>query len=92
MSRDSAVSIVAGYGLDDQGVRVRVPVGARIFHFSMSPRPALGSTRPPIQWVTGALSLGVKRPGREADLSPPISAEVKKMWTSTSTSPYAFIA
>jgi hypothetical protein len=31
-----------------------------------------------IQWVTRALSLGVKRPGREADHSPPSSAEVKE--------------
>jgi hypothetical protein len=30
-SRDSAVSIATGYGLDNQGVRVWVPVGARIF-------------------------------------------------------------
>jgi hypothetical protein len=30
----------------------------------------------PIQWVPGALSLGIKRPGREADHSPPSSAEV----------------
>jgi hypothetical protein len=30
----------------------------------------------PIQWVSGALSLRVKRPGREADHSPPSSAEV----------------
>jgi hypothetical protein len=37
---------------------------------------ALGSTQPPIQRVPGALSLGVKRPGREADRSPPSSAEV----------------
>jgi hypothetical protein len=29
-------------------------------------------------WVPGALSLGVKRPGREADYSPLSSAEVKK--------------
>jgi hypothetical protein len=35
-------------------------------------------TQPPIQWVTGALSLGVKRPGREADHSPQSSAEVKE--------------
>jgi hypothetical protein len=34
--------------------------------------------KPPIQWVPGALSLGVKRPGREADHSPPSSAEVKE--------------
>jgi hypothetical protein len=37
----------------------------------------LGSTQPPIQWVPVALSLGVKRPRREADHSRPSSAEVK---------------
>jgi hypothetical protein len=46
----------------------------------MSSRPALGPTQPPAQWVQGALSAGVKRPGREADYSPSISAEVKKTW------------
>jgi hypothetical protein len=35
-------------------------------------------TQPPIQWVPEALSLGVKRPGREAGHSPPFSAEVKE--------------
>jgi hypothetical protein len=30
-SRDSSVSIVLGYGLDDQGSRVRFPAGARNF-------------------------------------------------------------
>jgi hypothetical protein len=29
-------------------------------------------------WVAVALSLGIKRPGREADHSPPSSAEVKE--------------
>jgi hypothetical protein len=37
------------------------------FLFSMSSRLALGSTQPPTQWVLGALSLGVKCPGREED-------------------------
>jgi hypothetical protein len=36
------------------------------------------ATQPPIQWVPGALSLRVKRPGREADHSPPTTAEVKE--------------
>jgi hypothetical protein len=58
----------------------------------MSPRPALGLTQPPKQGVPGALSPGVKRPGREADHSPPTSAEAKKMWIYTSTSPYALTA
>jgi hypothetical protein len=32
--------------------------------FSISLRPALGPTQPPIQWVPGPVSFGVKRPGR----------------------------
>jgi hypothetical protein len=75
-SRDSVVNIATGYGLDDQGVRVRVPVGLRIF--STSSRPALRSTQPPVQWVLRTLSSRVKRLGREADHSPPTSAGVKK--------------
>jgi hypothetical protein len=39
---------------------------------------ALWSTQPPIQRVQGALSLGVIRPGRESDHSPPFSAEFKE--------------
>jgi hypothetical protein len=35
--RDSSVGIATGYGLDGRGVRVRVPVGARLFS---SPRRA----------------------------------------------------
>jgi hypothetical protein len=35
-SRDSVVGIATGYGLDDRGVGVRVPLGSRIFS---SPRP-----------------------------------------------------
>jgi hypothetical protein len=52
--------------------------GLGIFLFTTASGTALGPTRPPIQWVLGALSLGVKRPGREADHSPPSSAEVKE--------------
>jgi hypothetical protein len=39
------------------------------------------------QWIPGALSLGVKWPGREADHSPPSSAEVKNAWSYTSIPP-----
>jgi len=39
---------------------------------------ALGPKQPPIQWVPGILSLKVKLPGREAEHSPPTSAEVKE--------------
>jgi hypothetical protein len=37
MSRDSAVGIATGYGLDGRGVRVRVSVGARLFSSPQSP-------------------------------------------------------
>jgi hypothetical protein len=39
--------------------------------------PTKNKFEPPIQWVPGALILGVNWPGREADHSPPSSAEVK---------------
>jgi hypothetical protein len=61
--------------------------GLGIFLFTTASRPALGPTQPPIQWVLGSLSLRVKRPGREANHSPPSSAEVKNAWSYTSTSP-----
>jgi hypothetical protein len=51
--------------------------GLEIFLFTTAFRPALRPTEPPIQWVPGVLSLGVKRPGREADKSTPYSAEFK---------------
>jgi hypothetical protein len=83
---DSAVGIATG-----RRVEVRVPVGLRIFS---SPR------RP--DWLWGpfsllsigyrALSPEVKRPEREADCSPPTSAEVKKTWIYISAPPYAFMA
>jgi hypothetical protein len=57
------------------------------WEFFSSSRPALGPIQPPVQWVPGALSLGVKRPGHEADHSPPSSAEVKNAWSYTSTLP-----
>jgi hypothetical protein len=52
--------------------------GLGILLFTTASRMALGPTQPPIQWVPGSLSLGVKRPGREAYHSPPSSAEVKE--------------
>jgi hypothetical protein len=39
----------------------------------------------PLLWVSGALSLGVKRQGREDDHSPPSSAKIKNAWHSTNT-------
>jgi hypothetical protein len=67
------------------------PGRVKNFLFSKSSRPALGSTQPPIQWAPGVLSPWVKRQGREADHSPPVSAEVKKMWIYTSTPLYTLM-
>jgi hypothetical protein len=61
------------------------PGGGKNFLFSMPFRPALGFTRRVIQWVPG-----LERPGREADHSPPTTAEVKKTCVYTSTPLCAF--
>jgi hypothetical protein len=45
------------------------PGGVTIFLLLTSSRPVLGPTQPPIQWVPGALSPGVKQPGPEDDHS-----------------------
>jgi hypothetical protein len=55
-------------------------------------RPALGPTKPRIQWVKVDIFPGVKRPGREADKSAPYSTELKNAWRYTSTPHYVFIA
>jgi hypothetical protein len=49
-----------------------------IFLFTTASRPSLEPTQPPIRCVPGTISLEIKRPGREADQSPPSSAEVKE--------------
>jgi hypothetical protein len=49
-SRDSAVGIATGYGLDDRAVGVRVPVGLRIF---TSPRRPDRLGGPPNLLFTG---------------------------------------
>jgi hypothetical protein len=67
---------VSDYGLDDRAIGVRSPAGAE--DLASVSRPALGPSQPPVQWVPGVLSPGVKaRPGRDADHSPPSSAEVQ---------------
>jgi hypothetical protein len=61
VSRDRAAGIATGYGLDHRGIGIRVLCRSKNFIFSTSSRSAPGSTQPPIQWVPGALSPGVKR-------------------------------
>jgi hypothetical protein len=71
--------------LDDEGFESRQRLG--FFLFTTVSIPALGPTQPPLKRVTGALSLGIKRPVREADHSPTSSAEVKNAWSYTFTPP-----
>jgi hypothetical protein len=85
---DSKRINVNSCGLNDRGFESRQGLG--LFLYTTVSRPSLGPTQPPIQWVAGAFSLGVKRPGRKADHSPPCSAEVKNAWSYTSTLQYAF--
>jgi hypothetical protein len=68
---DSSVGTATSYGLDGRG---SIPGKGKIFLFFTAPRPALGPTQPHIQWVPRAISPGKER---EADHSPPSSAEVK---------------
>jgi hypothetical protein len=88
MSHGSPVSIVTGYGLDDQGVGVQVLVESRIFTSPCHPDQFWSSPSLPIQWVPGAFSPGEKRRGREADHSPVTSANAQKTRIYTSTPPY----
>jgi hypothetical protein len=52
------------------------PAGTRDFCFTLSGW-AVGYMHPPIQWVLGVLSHGIKWPGHEADHSRSSGAEIK---------------
>jgi hypothetical protein len=78
-SWDSSVSVVKGQGAGRP--RFKFPTGAGFHLLTIASRLTQGATQPPIQCVSGALSLRVKRPGRhEADHSPPSSGEVNNAW------------
>jgi hypothetical protein len=69
-SQDSSVGIVTPWvgqpGFNSWQVQ-------EIFLYSIVSTLALG----PTQWISGALSLGVKQPVHEASHSPPSSAKIK---------------
>ena len=67
--------------MDSREVLVRFVTGAIYFYlFSEWSRLALGSTQPPVQWVQGVLSSGVKLSESGVDLSPASSTEAKRGW------------
>jgi hypothetical protein len=88
----SRFTLFIGCGLNDRGSRVRFPAGAG--NFSLHHRVQNGSGAHPASYSvpTGGFSLVIKGPGREADHSPPSSAEVKNAWSYTSTPQYVFVA
>jgi hypothetical protein len=77
-------SLHIGYGLD--GVATSCGLDGRgsisggwqeMFLYFTSARPAVGHTKPAMQWIPGVFFRGVKWPGLEADHSPPSNVEVK---------------
>jgi hypothetical protein len=88
-SRDSAIGMAIGCGLDDGRSGVQVSVG---FSFLRSVQTGYGVYPVSYTMDIGTLSPRIKWQGREADHSPPISAAVKKTWTYTSTSSFVSMA
>jgi hypothetical protein len=78
MSRISSGSIVSDYGLDDRAIGVRSPAWAKDFSSSLFVQTSSGAHPASCTMVTGSSFPGGKaRPGRDADHSPPSSAEVE---------------
>jgi hypothetical protein len=76
-----------GYGLDDRVLGFDSRWGLGIFLFITASITALGPTQPPIQWVIGALSLVVKRPGVKLTTHLHLVPRSKNAWSYTSTPP-----
>jgi hypothetical protein len=78
MSRVSSGSIVSDYGLDDRTIGVRAPAAAKDFSYSLFVHTGSGAHPVSCTMVTGCTFRGARaRPGRDADHSPPSSAEVE---------------
>jgi hypothetical protein len=76
-SRGSSVSIVSDYGLDDRAIGVRSPAEAKDFSSSLCVQTGSGAHPTSYTMGIGGPFPGAKaRPGRDADHSPPSSAEV----------------
>jgi hypothetical protein len=74
----SSVSIVSGCGLDDRVIEVRSPAKAQDFTSSFLVQTNSGAHPNSYTKDTGCRFPGTKaRPGRDADHSPPASAQVE---------------
>jgi hypothetical protein len=75
--RVSSGSIVSDYGLDDRAIGVRFPAGAKDFYSNLCVQTGSGAHPASCPMGTGGPFPGGKaRPGRDADHSPPSTAEV----------------
>jgi hypothetical protein len=72
--------------------KVQVLAGAMVgfYLFATTSKLALGPNQPPIQWVSGSLTLEVKQPGSETVSQ--YSAEAKNLCSYTTTPQYVFMA
>jgi hypothetical protein len=71
-------SIVSGYGLDDRAIEVRFPAKWKDFSSSLCVQTGSGAHPASCTTGTGGLFPGTKaRPRRDADQSPPSTAEVE---------------
>jgi hypothetical protein len=61
----------------DQSNYTSIPDRSKNFFSYTAPRQVVGPAPLPIQWVQVALSLRLRRAGREADRSPSSSVELK---------------
>jgi hypothetical protein len=78
ISRVSSGSIVSDYGLDDRAIGVRLPAGGKDLSYSLFVQTGSGAHSASCTMGTGGPFPSAKaRPGRDADHSPPSSAEVE---------------
>jgi hypothetical protein len=69
---------VSGYGLDDRAIEVRSPAGGKDFSSSLCVQTGTGAHPASCTMGTGGpFPGGEARPERDADHSPPSSAEVE---------------
>jgi hypothetical protein len=88
----SSGSIVSDYGLDDRAIGVRSPAGAKDFSSSLCVQSGSGAHPASCTCTMGTggpFPGGKARPRRDADHSPPSSAEVVNEWELYLLSPQA---